>query len=309
MTDSSSSITLWIPPGALADERYMVGIDPTAHRYYEDPCHHPSLTQSIAHVLVTQSPAHAWEQHPKFGGRSKIPTADMREGSMVDQLLLEGERRFVVIESDSYRTKAARLQRDEATANGLIPILTEEYAEAQARVDAIRVRLELAGVDLTAGRKQVAVYWVETADDGTLVQCRGLLDQLDALLIRDLKKSIDGSPRKVAKTIEKYGYDIQCAAYLSGVGHVLPDAMGRVKFEWVFCEPEAPHSVTRLEPAGSMLELGRLRWRHAVNVWARCLKTRMFPGYEEQGLIRVEASPWALEEAQRLAEEADERAA
>jgi hypothetical protein len=56
-----------------------------------------------------------------------------------------------------------------------------------------------------------------------------------------------------------------------------------------------------------MLELGNARWRYAINKWARCINSGMWPGYEEQEVLRVEASSWSLEEAQRRAngDEAD----
>jgi hypothetical protein len=44
---------------------------PTAH-YFADPCPEPSLSQSVAKILVEQSPLHAFQAHPRL----YVPTAD-----------------------------------------------------------------------------------------------------------------------------------------------------------------------------------------------------------------------------------------
>lgn len=290
--------------------KFIVGFGKeTAKQYHADPCELPALNQTTALILNKKSPLHAWLQHPRLGGKKRVPTAAMNEGKLADSLLFETVGDFEVVDAENYRTKAAQQARDEILGRGVQPVLPHELAEAQSAADAIRVRLALAGLDLMAGKQQVPIYWVETADDGTKVQCRGLLDQLEGLTIRDLKKIKDAAPADLNKHCERYGYDIQAAAYMSGVAQCIPESTGRVKFEWVFIEANEPYAVTRAEPAGSMCALGHARWRRAVNIWAKCLSTGMWPGYEEGGLVRVEASQWALQDLALEDEEYDGQAA
>lgn len=282
---------------------FTIGIADSTDGYHEDAvCRFPSLNSSTAKILATQSEAHAWQFHPRFGGTRRAPTEEMEDGSILDQLLVGGTSNMVVLDYPNYKTKAAQAAKADARANGLIPVLQRELEHIEERDGHIRARLELAGVDLSKGRNQVPVYWVEYADDWTPVQCRGLLDQLDGLLIRDLKKTQSLADRDIARTIERYGYDIQAAAYISGVERVMPDAIGRVDFEWAFVEPNAPFCARKVKQAGSMLELGRARWRYAINKWARCINSGVWPGYEEQEALRVEASPWALEQFAHIQE-------
>lgn len=264
--------------------------------YHADKCEMPALTQSIAFVLNVKSPLHAWLIHPRLGGKRREATAAMDEGQLIDLLVFGTPGGYEVVDAENYRTKAAQQARDEIRARGLTPVLPHELAAALEAATAIRIRLELAGVDLLTGKQQVPIYWVEEADDGTQVQCRGLLDQLSGLTIRDLKKARSAAPRDIGRHCEKYGYDIQVAAYMSGLSKCIDGSVGRIGFEWVFVEASVPHAVTRAVPAGSMLELGRGRWRRAVNIWARCMNSGMWPGYEENGVFRVEASPWALQD-------------
>ena len=56
--------------------------------YYRDPCAVPSLSQSIAHTLVTQSPLHAWSEHPRLGNQRKPASKAMDVGSLIHKLVL-----------------------------------------------------------------------------------------------------------------------------------------------------------------------------------------------------------------------------
>ena len=58
------------------------------HEYHSDPCDSPSLSASIAQTIVLESPAHAWLQHPRFGGKQIEPTKEMDRGTLVHALLL-----------------------------------------------------------------------------------------------------------------------------------------------------------------------------------------------------------------------------
>lgn len=287
-----------IPPSAeeLAELGFVVAIGDTTDGYREDPCKHPSLNQSLAHVLVTKSAAHAYLLHPKFGGKKREATEAMNAGSMIDQLLFNTKGGYEILDFPDYRTKASQLEKARVIAANKIPILQHKFADIQERAEAIRTGLDLVDFDINAGEKQVAVYWVEYADDETPVQCRGLLDQLEGTVIRDLKKVASAAPRDTARHVKNYGCDIQAAAYTSALEHIWPEQIGRIRFEWIFVEEEAPYAALRAEPAGSMAQLGRARWRAAINRFSKCLKTSVWPGYEELGMFRVEASPWDLEE-------------
>lgn len=266
-------------------------------QYFADPCDVPSLTQSIAVTLVTQSEAHAYVRHPRLGGKSKQATAAMDEGSVIDALLLGNGKELFAIDADSFRTKAARELRDAARAEGKIPVLAKDADELLVTVAAIRCRLAEAGVDLAAGRSQVAAFWQEMADNGNIVQCRALLDHVDITrgVIRDLKKSRTAHPDALTKHVEGYGYDIQCAAYMNALGMCVPELIGRITFEWMFVEADAPYALSLSEPDGSMLALGNSRWRRAVNMWEAATRTGLWPCYEARGKTRLTASPWALE--------------
>jgi hypothetical protein len=271
-----------------------------AAQYHADPCAAPSLSSSIAHLLVAKSPAHAWLAHPRLGAQPVASTPAMDEGTLLHELILrpsEAQERLVVVTADNWRTKAAQEQREAARAEGKLAILERDLMAAlQASVEILN-RFRGLGVVLS-GASEVAAFWQEHASDGTVVQCRGMFDHVLRAegVIYDLKKSRTAHPKAIPKHVESYGYHIQATAYRRALEQIEPQHAGRVQFRWLFVEAVAPYGVTVAEPAGSMRALGDACWSQAVDTWAQCLATGEWPGYSRE-VQRIEASPWALQGA------------
>lgn len=271
----------------------MIGLRKIAEaEYHADPCDVPSLSQSIAHKLINESPRHAWSAHPKLGNLDRKETAAMDRGSLVHKLVLGEGGEIAVIDSDDWRTKAAREARDMAREARQIPVLARDLADAQAAADEIARQLAERGVALT-GDSEVAALWTETATDGTDVQCRGMLDHFAAPIIYDLKTCRSAHPRELERHAIAYGYHIQAEAYRRAVAAIQPALAGRVDFVWLFVQLDPLPVVTVARPSGTMRELGERQWRRAVDVWARCLREDRWPGYAE-GVVEIEAPTWAL---------------
>lgn len=269
--------------------------------YHSDPCEHPSLSASIAHVLASQSPAHAWLAHPRLGGKRSDDetTKEMDHGSLLHALLLGRGRDVVLVDADDWRTKAAKEARDSAREQGAIPVLKHRLVAANDAAVVIRARLkEEWGINLAANgsSSEVVAIWEEESDDGTRVICRGQLDWLSASMgqIVDLKCGASAEPESCVRKFVPMGYDIQRAAYVSAIGRLVPKLAGRVDFSFAFSETAEPYAVTLVEAYGSLRELGERRWRRAVNTWARCLKTNEWPTYTRE-VVMAEAKPWELE--------------
>lgn len=282
--------------------------------YHADPCAVPSLSSHCAATLITRSPAHAWHEHPRLGGgKSKTSKAKQR-GSLAHELLLqpagEIDAGVAVIRADSFRTKAAQRQRDDALDNGKVPVLEREFDAAVIVCGKLAAQLLEYGIRLN-GTSEVAAFWQEVASDGTVVQCRGLLDHVVFVEghIIELKTCRSAHPRAIQKAIEAYSYHIQCEAYKRALACIDPTLGGRVRHTWLFCELEPPYVIVPAEAAGSMRKLGESSWLQAVDTWANCLATNEWPSYSRGKVLRVEASPWALERALETEPEDEEVAA
>lgn len=273
----------------------------SAEEYHADPCPVPSLSHTIAHTLVSDSPIHAYLAHPRLGSVRKEPTKAMDKGTLGHILLLDEGRDIRRIDADDWRTQAARDERDSWRAAGGIAALEHEYQTALDAAHHVRLQLEDDFDVKLDGVSEVAAFWYETADDGTRVLCRAMLDHWIAAraIAYDVKIPASSHPKACQSFMIDHGCDIQWAAYTSALGKIFPELAGRVDLEFLFCEFDAPFCVTPVEVAGSMRELGARKWRRAINTWAACTKSEKWPGYVSKR-IRVEAPAWALQQEELL---------
>ncbi len=110
--------------------------------YQADPCETPSLSSGIASLLLTRSPRHAWTRHPRLNPQqTRSEEAKFDLGTCAHELFLRGLDIAHVVDSDSWRTNAAKDERDQARADGLVPLLVKDYTRVQEMVEAIRSQL------------------------------------------------------------------------------------------------------------------------------------------------------------------------
>jgi hypothetical protein len=275
----------------------------TEDEYFADPCPVPSLSQSIAHTLITRSPAHAYSEHPRLGkpaeDEDEKATAAINEGSVIHSLLLGKGAPLDVIKADNYTTKVAKELRDAALAAKRIPILEWRYDEIIVAAAALRTNIAAFGIEFS-GESEVAIEWREPGLDGDVV-CRGRPDHIifDRGTVYDLKKISSADPRTCSRHAVEYGYDIQHAAYASALAKLLPHLTGRIDFVFLFLEIEPPYEVVPCRPDGLLRELGERRWQRAVTLWERCLRDDYWPGYT-QTITTLDAPPWALAQEETI---------
>jgi PDDEXK-like domain of unknown function (DUF3799) len=284
-------------PGAL--ERGMTArlLKCTPAEYHADPCKVASLSSSIAKIIVTKSPAHAYVEHPKFGGLAKASTRAQDDGSIIHKLVLGRGAELDVLNYADFRTKAAREARDNAIACGRIPITVAKFAPLEEAASIIKERAEdLLKFKFAPECSEIAIEFESEGAEGPVV-CRSMLDSLrrenGRATIYDFKKIVSADPRTRSRHAYEYGYDIARAAYTEAVEKLDPELAGRVDFIFIFCELEPPYAVVPCRMTGEFEQLGRSRWQRGVEVWERCLSTGYFPSYCE-GIDYLEPPPWAM---------------
>lgn len=254
--------------------------DMACEDYFADPCPAPSLSNSGIGTLLNQTPLHFAANHPRLNGGvdACVATAQMHRGSVVHRLALGAGKDYVVIDADSYRKGEAKAARDEAVANGLVPILAHQFEEAQEQSKAIREHLDEVLLGEPFVPEVVIVWQIETPHG--LIWCRGMIDAWcpSLLMAVDLKSTTNASTAALERRMADGGYDTQDAWYSRGIGHVV-GRPGEVRFVTLFCETTAPfasHAVTIDEAWRSSA------WdlcEEATEIFARCLKADQWPGY------------------------------
>lgn len=256
----------------------------------------PLLSPSMAHLLISRSPLHAWQKHYLLGGEGVVDeSTDAQErGKLLDRLIFGVGPDIAVVDADSWRTNAAKEAREIARAAGKLPVLEPKYTPLINLAAKLKGKMEAKGVILD-GDSQARLLW---ESDG--VKCKGKLDhlRLHAGVIYDLKTCENAAPSGLDRSMVNYGSDIQHAAYVEAVETLHPGLAGRVKMRFVYCEIEPPYEVVVAKLAGTMRQRGEALWSRAKATWKECLASGRWPGYsavDEE--IEVEAKPWALEEA------------
>lgn len=256
------------------------------------------LTQSLAKVLLTQSPAHV--RHMLDNPEEKKPTREMDLGSLVDALVFGGAS-YHTISADDYRKKATQQERDAARDRGQIPILEREIEPARRLAGSIRATLLDIGFDLDRAAKKERLFWKTPAQSYPFegegdVASSGEPDLAELLpskwLTIDLKVGGNINPDYLDRHIIDQGWHIQAAAYQEA-GHVLhPETEGRGGHWLLGAETSGTMQVVLYPFSEMMLEMGRHAWQRAQRRWRACLQTNDWPGYSARPLMPPE---WAYE--------------
>lgn len=255
--------------------------------YHRDPAPAPSLSSTLARLLLNRSPRHAWHASPRLNPDWQPTEKKAYDiGRAAHRMVLGCGDDFAEVPADllsddgAARSKVAREWMAQARAEGLTPLKGDEVARIQEMADAVQSRLSCMGITFAPGRSEVAAM---AQVDG--IWCRAMVDHapIDPRLpLYDLKTTTDASPEAVVRTINAYGYDVQAAHYLD----TWEAATGeRRKFRFVFVEKDAPHEVfvgdlmDRPGADGDWMETARSKAREARRIWGECIAANEWSGY------------------------------
>jgi hypothetical protein len=268
--------------------------------YHADPAPQPSLSSSLAHVLLTESPRHAWAKHPRLNPAYKrVEDEKFDIGNAVHALLLQGFELADVGEWDEWRTNAAKEWVAETRAAGKIPLRAKDGRRVLAVVASVREELAAIAADpplLQEGVPESVHVWEEEG-----IWLRSKLDWLrsDVLAIDDLKTtSRSADPLMYAQRLYKTGGDVQAAFYRRAVRQAFGvDA----PFRWIVVETNPPYAVSAITPAADVLALGEAKVDYAVVYWRELLEeygtAGPWPAYPRE-VVRANLPP--LEETRWL---------
>ncbi len=271
----------------------------TAAQYHADPCASPSLSSSIAKILIEKSPLHAYCEHPQLGGTfTDDSTDEMDFGSLAHKLLLGSGADIATFEGETWRGKDASAFWDEAKAAGYIPCLLKNRLRAQEMTKGVRLQMATMGLDYVFseqgdGISEVVVIWQEGE-----TWCRAMIDRMiernGMIELWDFKSmSQSAHPKACASRIASMGYDLQRAHYIQGVQMLRPEMAGRILWRFAFAETARPFAVTPIQLHGEWATIGVSKWCRALALWQECLKSGKWPTYTDK-LLTAEAPPWAL---------------
>lgn len=197
---------------------------------------HPALSYSTGKLLLRS------QQHYLHARANRETSDEFDFGHAVHALVLGVGEEIVEIPHTTYRTKEAREMRDQAHAEGKVPLKAAEFAVVKACAEAVLAHPTARAWLDAEGETEVPLF---ATDPETGVEIRGKLDRLVKLGKRhvpvDLKTVTDAREGPTFRAVRDYDYDMQAAMYRRLVRlarHVEPSPM-----VLICVEKAAPHGV------------------------------------------------------------------
>jgi hypothetical protein len=283
--------------------------DIPADEYHADPCPAPSLSNSLAQILLNHSPMHAYVSHPRLNPRQEPRDSSRFDlGSAAHAVLLEGGWDMVEeVHADDWRKKAAQEARDSIRAEGRLPVLSSTYRALQQMVPVAQMYIssnpDLEGLD-TDGRPETTLIWREGP---TWFRCRPDLRSQDGVVIMDYKTTTSAAPHAFERQIERMGYDVQGAFYLRGNRAL--GAPDDCRFIFLAQEISPPYACQAIGLAPSYVAMGDMKVQRAIQTWRACMASGKWPAYMTR-TVWAEVPDWAEKRfAERGLEQYDEELA
>lgn len=280
------------PAAFLAARRPTVITEPgvydiPAEDYHRDPVPGGSLSTSWAKKLLPPS-VPALFDHERRHGQPRKKVWDF--GTAAHALVLGTGPELVVVDADNWRTAAAQSERDDAYADGAIPLLPSEHAQVLAMAAALTAH-PVAGRLLAPGTglPEQSLFWRDTP---TGMMRRARLDWLPVvgakrIIVPDYKTANAVDDAALSRAMNAYGYHMQAAAYLDGIKALGIDA--EPGFVNVYQAKTAPYLVHVVEVDALALTIGRDLNRRALDVYAECTAADHWPGYPSIDLLGLPA--------------------
>lgn len=296
--------------GQFLDQPISAGVyQIDASQYHADPCPEPSLSSTLARVILAQSPLHAWTASPRLNPQFEpVEKKTFDIGRAAHRAVLGAGGDYVEIpesllaSNGAASTKAAKDFIEDARAQGLTPLKAAEVELIEAMQAKLSEKLAAIGIALDpACSEQVAIAQIDS------VWCRAMLDNvpLDARLpIYDFKTCESAAPEACMKAVINYGYDVQAEHYRQ----VWKAASGQDRvFRFIFQEKSAPFEICVVELGSETLTIASKKIARAREMWRICLRDQSWPGYPP-GIHRVDLPAWAIERwLERESAEADHK--
>lgn len=246
--------------------------------YHADPAPAPSLSSSLARLIVGQSPAHAREAHPRLTLDPVSPESRaIDRGAAMHELLLGGEARILTIDARDWRTKAAKLARAEARAADRIPVLAADWPAMARMLAELRRFLGQAGHGAAftagAGEAELSGFWQSSG-----IWSRARFDWLDrrARLIWDYKTTALPLEEWRRRALRDPLAAVQPIHYRKGALAVTGD---RYRFRYVVQEVKAPYASIIVEPGDRLVRAALPAYDRAAAAWRAGIERGHWPAY------------------------------
>jgi hypothetical protein len=266
--------------------------------YFADPCPSPSLTQSLAKVLLEKSPLHAWHAHPRLNPDYRHDDDTKFDvGNVAHKLMIGRGKELEILDAPDWKAtgmgKGAMTKlhadRDAAREAGKVPVLGKTVAKADRMVRAAREQLDLMHLSafFAKGDGEVVLAWKE--GDLWLRQMVDWLTPARDTFIDYKTSDMSAAPDGLGRVMVNAGWPIQAAMAERGLNALLGPA--KRQFFFVMQETDPPYSISVARMSNDAMTMGGKQLARAVEIWAECVAHNIFPGYPPE-IVTPEYPGW-----------------
>ena len=248
--------------------------------YHADPVEGGSLSATGAKAIL-RSPAHyKWQQE------HEVIKSTFDLGHAVHSMVLGIGLGVVAIPDEllasngAASTKEAKSFIAEARLAGQVPLKADVVDECKAITESVLAHPVARKLLEIPGKSEQSLF-AEDKESGVWLRAR--IDRLpdqnpNPTTIIDLKTAVSADPRDFGRSAAEYGYDIQSEFYQ----HVLKLARGdwETNFRFIVVEKSAPYLVSVIELDSEYASIGRQRMGRAIDLYAECVESGEWPGYD-----------------------------
>ena len=292
---------------------FHVGIP--AAQYHMDPAEQPSLSSSVAQILLSESPLKARFSHPRLN-QNFVQSNDSKYdlGTCAHAVVLEQDAsKIVVIDPAQYPSKtgtipggwtnnAIRAARDNAYGAGKTPLLKTNYDDVRRMADAALAFVEQSAIAKfwheEDAKSEVTGIWQE---GGIWLRCRWDRLSIAKRFIGDYKSTTDASPEAFSRQIIRMGYHIQEAFYRRAAKALGIDSP---RFVFLAQSCEEPYECTLHDCHPALQEIADAEVSRAISIWRTCITENRWPSYSGEVHSAMPTSYMMQDHEMRLQEAA-----
>ena len=243
--------------------------------------------------LILDCPKRYW--HEYLSGKAKDVDSKLKDkfalGRAVHALVLEPENFnanfYPMDEEVNLTTKIGKeiYAKAMGDAKGRQIIRYSDWVEIKSISDAVKSHSLWDSISLKYGMVEQSVYW----DAGVFnTRLRARPDFYNDKIVIDLKTT--DSIANFSKSVHNYGYHRQATMQLDGLKAI--DGKDR-HFAFFVVEKKAPHMTACFVLDEGSLEQGRKEYISGAAIYADCMKSNKWPGYEEKFQL-LTLPTWAM---------------
>jgi len=269
---------------------------------YEDdmeitaPCYIKDMPSEIYHAypaasnsglkLVARSPAHL-----KYAPKREA-TRNMVIGSALHMAVLEPElfyKKYKLLHGCEDRRAKDYKEAKEQFGEEFV-LVSSECEKVEGIMKSLWNDPEIASLLSKPGHNELSGF---STDPKTGMTCKHRFDKLlNSGVAIDLKTTTDARPDAFSRSIYNYNYHVQAAFYLDQycwiTGKPLTD------FIFIAVESDAPYACKMYRLDAESLQVGRDTYGRALDHYAECKSSGIWPAYHNDGVEEISIPKWAF---------------